>query len=159
MGAQELNGPEEHIDYLDKYRPMLHLLNSEEDFDYLASSGYGVDVAQSYRDIRRSSLRIYLTELVTDYQLLYRRAVESALNDSELAYYLDKARRQLKTSERAIHRHLLVDMLIPEARHSRLTRIGRRLLMPLFPRAEITRQLLVEMNTIGKLLSQSHGTT
>lgn len=41
------------VDYLEKFGPMLHLLDSEKDFDFLASEeGYDAEIAHSYRTVR-----------------------------------------------------------------------------------------------------------
>jgi hypothetical protein len=54
-------------DYRDKYGPMLYLLNSERDYEYLASkAGYRAEFAHDYRDMQRRSLRAYLLDLEAD---------------------------------------------------------------------------------------------
>ena len=91
---------ERQIDYFEKYAPLLRLMATEKDFDFLASEqGYTSDLAISYRGLRREAVRGYLLELASDFEDLEEALTPLAASNEELARSLYEAR---KTWTRAV---------------------------------------------------------
>ena len=73
-------------DYRDKYGPMLYLLNSEQDYEYLATkAGYREEIAHDYHDVQRRLLRAYLLDLEADINELREAAAPVALGNAVIA--------------------------------------------------------------------------
>lgn len=149
----------ESKDYVEKFGPMLGLLDSEGDFDFLASKkGYHPDVARNYRDMRRRAVRSYLAELLSDFQELYDIAAPIAVADRELAAHLTRAKSVLRRSVRYIRTRLLLDGFIPPPAPNfasgiaKASGIVRRVLVHCIPRPVTPQKLLEVMNTIREQL-------
>ncbi len=133
-------------DYVDKYGPMLYLLNTvERNVDYLASkTGYREEVAQNYRDEQRKNLRAYMVELESDCNELFAAAAAVAVHDAALAAALSDCRSAFLKTIRYIRLRLALDPFIPVPNSKRglaaLARnVLRTLMLPLVPRPSADR--------------------
>src|SRR5215472_1193910 len=97
-------------DYRDKYGPMLYLLNSEQDYEYLATkAGYREEIAHDYRDVQRRSLRAYLLDLEADINELREAAAPVALGNAEIARSVEHNLRMFSSVSRYVRFRLAFD--------------------------------------------------
>lgn len=149
--------------YTEKYGPMLKLLDSERDFDFLSSQeGYGREIGIKYREIRRLSLRDYLSELQADFAELYQAAAPIAVSNADLAKCLVSGNNALSRASRAIRFRLWVEAIMPSpaptlkqtGRYGPITLVRKTL-------SWVTRQrrapleLLLAMNSIREVVVHS----
>lgn len=146
--------------YTEKYGPMLKLLDSERDFDFLSSQeGYGREIGIKYREIRRASLRDYLCELESDFTELYQAAAPIAVSSTDLAKCLVRGSSALRSASRAIRFRLWVEAIMPSPapssrqahRYAPLALLRKSLSsLPRQRRAPL--ELLLAMNSIRELV-------
>ena len=149
--------------YTEKYGPMLKLLDSERDFDFLSSQeGYGRDIGIHYREIRRLSLRDYLSELQADFAELYQVAASSAVSNADLAKCLVNGNNALSRASRAIRFRLWVEAIMPSPA-PKLRQTGRygpsalvrKILSWVTRQRRAPLELLLAMNSIRELVVHS----
>lgn len=143
------------VDYLEKYRPMLHLLEDyNDDLEYLTSHpGYAKSHGVRFRGAMVDVLQGYVDELTADFETLSSMAAVRALQNPELAGRLLRTQKLFKSCMRFIRFRMLVDQLLPTpAPKSRLGFV-RRALLGLLPRQAIPYQLLAYMNTLRFIIT------
>lgn len=132
------------VDYLEKFGPMLHLLDSEKDFDFLASEeGYDAEIAHSYRTVRYQALQGYRQDLLADFEHLYSVASPSALTNPDLARLLATTRKSLVRSVRYIGFRMRLELILPSPAATTRPSAFRRLLVRAIPRQRAPYQLLL----------------
>jgi hypothetical protein len=142
-------------DYLEKYGPMLHLLEDfQEDLEYLASeTGYRRDIGRDYRNRTQVVLKDYLAELIKDFEDLSQEAASAALRSEELARQLVKTRKAFDRCVRYIKLRVLLDKVFPVPRPA--SRFGpvRRTLINLLPQRATPYELLAKMNNLRTIIN------
>ncbi len=147
-------------DYRDKYGPMLYLLDSERDYEYLATkSGYRAEIAQDYRDVQRRSLRAYLLDLEADINALREAAAPVALGNTEIARSVEHNLRMFSSVSRYVRFRLAFDRFIPAPNPKEhpglgpaLREVVRKAMISLVPRTRAPDDLLVSMNNLRDAL-------
>jgi hypothetical protein len=147
--------PDIPVDYLEKYRPMLHLLEDyNDDLEYLSSHpGYAKTHGTRFRGAMIDVLQGYVDELTADFETLSSMAGARALQNPELASRLLRTRKLFNSCIRYIRFRMLVDQFLPTpAARSRLAFV-RRVLLGLLPRQATPYQLLAYMNTLRFIIT------
>jgi hypothetical protein len=141
------------IDYVEKFGPMLRLLDSEEDFDFLAAEeGYAPEIAHSHRTVRYQALQGYQQELIADFGNLCSAATAIALVNPDVARLLTRTRRALHRSVRYIALRMRLELLLPSPTPATKPSIFRKLLVRVIPRRNTPEKLLLAMNAIRNQL-------
>jgi hypothetical protein len=136
-------------DYLEKFGPMLKLLDSEADLDFLAAEeGYDSEIGDQYRTVRYQGLQGYRQDLIADFEALYTVAAPIAVTHPELAQLLSGTCKTLRTSIRYIGFRMWLELILPAPSPAKGPRPLRRLLVSIVPRLQTPRNLLEAMNTI-----------
>jgi hypothetical protein len=147
--AMESIGQLPSLDYLEKFGPMLKLLDSEADLDFLAAEeGYDSEIGDQYRTVRYQGLQGYRQDLIADFEALYTIAAPIAVSHPELAQLLSATRTTLRRSIRYIGFRMWLELMLPTPSASKGPSPLRRLLVSMVPRLEAPRNLLRAMNTI-----------
>lgn len=143
------------VDYLEKYRPMLHLLEDySDDLEYLSSHpGYAKSHGRRFRGVMVDVLQGYVDELTADFETLSSMAAARALQNPELASRLVRTQKLFKSCTRYIRFRMLVDQLLPTPAASSRLGFIRRTLLGLLPRQAIPYQLLAYMNTLRFIIT------
>jgi hypothetical protein len=137
------------MNYVEKFGPMLRLLDSEEDFDFLAAEeGYEPEIANSHRTVRYQALQGYRRELVADFERLYLTAASRALRSPDIARLLTSTRRALRRCVRYIGFRMQLELLLPSPVPGTKPTVFRRLLVRAIPRRKAPYKLLLAMNSI-----------
>src|SRR5215472_3055749 len=147
-------------DYRDKYGPMLYLLNSEQDYEYLATkAGYREEIAHDYRDVQRRSLRAYLLDLEADINELREAAAPVALGNAEIARSVEHNLRMFSSVSRYVRFRLAFDRFIPAPKPKGRPGLGpalrelvRKTMISLVPRPSAPNDLLASMNDLRDAL-------
>jgi hypothetical protein len=142
-------------DYLEKYGPMLHLLEDfQEDLEYLASEmGYRRDIGRDYRNRTQVVLKNYLAELIKDFEDLSQEAASAALRSQELARQLVKTRKAFDRCVRYIRLRVLLDKILPIPRAASRFGLVRRTLIKLLPQRATPYELLAKMNNLRTIIN------
>jgi hypothetical protein len=142
-------------DYLEKYGPMLHLLEDfQEDLEYLASEkGYRRDIGRDYRLRTQEVLQNYLAELITDFEELSTATGSAALRSQELARQLVKTRKAFDRCVRYIKLRLMLDQVFPVPRAASRFGFLRRSLIKLLPQRATPYELLAKMNNLRTIIN------
>ncbi len=147
---------ERQIDYFEKYAPLLRLMATEKDFDFLASEqGYTADVATSYRGLRREAVRGYMLELASDFEDLEEALAPLASDNEELARSLYEARKTWTRTALYLRARLVLEFLLPTPKPRSSPGPFRRLIVRVLPEPTSARKLLGAMNSLSRRLQVS----
>ncbi|MBL0158873.1 MAG: hypothetical protein IPP47_17455 [Bryobacterales bacterium] len=147
---------ERQIDYFEKYAPLLRLMATEKDFDFLASEqGYTSDLAISYRGLRREAVRGYLLELASDFEDLEEALTPLAASNEELARSLYEARKTWTRAVLYLRARLVLELLLPTPKPRSSPGAFRRVLVRMLPEPTSARKLLGAMNDLSRRLQVS----
>lgn len=139
--------------YLDKYGPLIRILTSESDYDYLASTaGYDRRSVNSYRAGRREALRSYMYGLASDFEILVDSGRKLALSDAELAAKLQDVERALLKTLRYLRFRIFIEGLMPAPSASPAPGAFRRWLIRVLSNDRPVRDLLFSMNELERLV-------
>lgn len=151
----EANG---RVNYLAAYRPLLQMLDSDEDLDVLAAEdGYSRDIGRSYRDLRRRVMRGYLLDLEADFERLYEEARSSALGDAKLARLLSDMEDNLCRVRRQVHFRLWLEAVLPLPDVAGRVGLLLRLLRKAMPKAKQSSGLLTSMTALRRSMAAPVG--
>jgi hypothetical protein len=142
-------------DYVEKYGPLIRILTSERDYDYLASTaGYARASVDAYRAGRREALRSYTFDLAREFEILTTSGRHLALRDAKIAAKLHDAERALVRTLRLLRFRIFVEGLLPVPANSPKPGFVRRWLVRALSNDQPVRELLFSMNELGKLVRQ-----
>jgi hypothetical protein len=139
--------------YLDKYGPLIRILTSEGDYDYLAATGgYDRAAVETYRAGRREALRTYMQDLAQDFEMLVDAGQELARSDAGLAAKLVDTERILLKTLRHLRFRLFLEGLVPVPSPAPAPGMFRRWLARRLSDDKPVRDLLFSMDELGRLV-------
>jgi hypothetical protein len=122
---------------------MIVLLDPDADLDYIQEKARRESqdsIVREYLANRRSVLRLYLRDLMADYENLYKITAVEAVHDPILAAKLLEWEREFRDAVRSIRGRLWLESIFPRA-------VVRRLFSGAFSRAA-TDRLLARMDSM-----------
>lgn len=150
VGLEKMSPAE---DYVEKYRPLIRILTSENDYDYLAATAsYDRRSVDSYRAGRREALRSYTHDLARDFEVLCNSGHDLALRDAEIAAKLQDVQQTLLKTLRYLRLRIFIEGIVPAPSHAPSPGLFRRWLARILSNDRPVRELLYSMNQLGKLV-------
>lgn len=143
--------------FVEKYGPMLRIIDSEDDLDVLAAEpGYSHPIGLDYRALRYRTLLGYLYDLETDVTALFEIAEEVAVHDAQLASQLVQTRRDLKRAIRFMKFRTQLERFLPAPFPSEEPRLLRRVIVSCIPQRKWPSELLRSLNNLRDALRLSY---